>query len=208
MERERIISIVHELIDRNAMAGLSGIKLTLTGGYSPGGYEVVSPNFFITQHEVLPRQGEHGLKVITYEHMREQPGIKSINYLTGLMLQKKLAQSGAADVLYHRNNEVSEFPRSTFFIVTEDNTVITPRDNVLPGITRKKILELASHAQEANITIDSIRGAKEAFIASTTKQVLPILQVDDIVIGDGKPGKITRELDARLQQLIKSIAGS
>lgn len=197
-DKERISSIVHELIDRNKL-GLSGIKITLTGGYSPGGYEVISPNFFITQQPLQPRPATDGLKVVLYEHMREQPEIKSINYLTGLMLQKKLS---ADDVLYHKNGEISEFPRSTFFIVTKDNEVVTPGKNVLNGITRKKILELSNGA-ERTVTIDDIKNAKEAFITSTTKQVLPIIQVDDMIIGNGEAGKITLDLDAQLQDLIK-----
>jgi branched-chain amino acid aminotransferase len=203
VKKERIKSIIHELIERNN-SGLSGIKLTLTGGYSPGGYEVILPNFFITQHPLQPRPETRGFKVVLYEHIREQPEIKNINYLTGLMLQKKLA---ADDVLYHRNGEISEFPRSTFFIVTKDNEVVTPGKNVLQGITRKKILEL-SNGVERTVTIDDIKNAKEAFITSTTKQVLPIIQVDDIIIGDGKPGEITKQLDAQLQELISSISKS
>jgi len=203
VEKERIKSIVHELIERNDLR-LSGIKLTLTGGYSPGGYEVILPNFFITQHPLQPRPATNGFKVITYEHLREQPEVKSINYLTGLMLQKKLS---ADDVLYHQNGEISEFPRSTFFIVTKNNEVVTPAKNVLRGITRKKVLDLSNGA-ERTVTIDDIRNAREAFVTSTTKQVLPIVQIDDMIIGDGKPGKITRELDAELQELIKKIAGA
>lgn len=201
MDKARISSIVHELIDRNK-PGLSGIKLTLTGGYSPGGYEVILPNFFITQHPLQPRPATNGFKVVLYEHMREQPEIKSINYLTGLMLQKKLT---ADDVLYHKNGEISEFPRSTFFIVTRDNEVVTPAENVLRGITRKKVLELSNGA-ERTVTIDDIRNAKEAFVTSTTKQVLPVVQVDDMVIADGKPGKITMQLDAQLQEVIRSVS--
>ena len=89
VQREKIRSIIHELIDRNNISELSGIKLTLTGGYSPGGYEVISPNFFVTQQVLQPRPEGQVLKVITHEHVRELPQIKSINYITGLMLQKK-----------------------------------------------------------------------------------------------------------------------
>ena len=209
IEKASLRSIILELIERNNL-GLSGTKLTITGGYSPDGFSMTSPNFFITQQPLQPRP-EHwielGLKVITYEHVREQAEIKSINYITGTLLHEKFKKSGADDFLYRQNDEVSEFPRYNFFIVTEDNVIATPAKNVLRGITRGKVLELAAQqfaVAEKAVTMSDIKSAKEAFITSTTKQVVPVVQVDDIVIGDGKPGKITQQLDAQLAEVIKS----
>lgn len=207
MHKAGLRPIIMELIERNNMAS-SGIKLTITGGYSPDGFSMIAPNFFITQHAVPPRLEEwvdKGLKVITYEHVREQAEIKSINYITGVLLHQKLKNTGAHDVLYCQNNEVSEFPRYNFFIVTKDEVIATPTKNVLRGITRARVLGLAAKqfkTAERVVTIDDIRNAKEAFITSTTKQVLPVVQVDDIIIGNGKPGSITRLLDAQMQEVI------
>ena len=210
MDKASMRSIIMQLIERNNMAS-SGIKLTITGGFSPDGFSMIAPNFFITQQHVPPRQEEwveKGLKVITYEHVREQAEIKSINYITGVLLHEKIKKTGAHDVLYRQNSEVSEFPRFNFFIVTKDDVIATPAKNVLHGITRARVLDLASKqfkTAERVVTMDDIRSAKEAFITSTTKQVLPVVQIDDIVIGNGKPGKVTRQLDAELQEVIKSI---
>jgi branched-chain amino acid aminotransferase len=211
IEKERIRLLVRELIDRNKM-GFSGIKLTLTGGYSPGGYEIISPIFFITQHTLQPRPAEmveQGIRLMTHEHMRELPQVKSINYITGLMLQKKLAAAGVSDVLYHKNNEVTELPRSTFFIVTHDNVIATPTKNILAGVTRKKVLELAGQryqTAETAITLNDIRNAREAFITSTSRQVQPVVQIDGMIIGNGKPGPIAKDLDAQLQEVIESLS--
>lgn len=210
IEKASLRSIILELIERNNIE-FSGIKLTVTGGYSPDGFSMIAPNFFITQQPLLPRPEhwlEKGLKVITYEHVREQPEVKTINYITGVLLHEKLKKSGADDFLYRQNNEVSEFPRYNFFIVTEDNVITTPAKNVLRGITRGKVLELAAQqfaVAERAVTMNDIKNAKEAFITSTTKQVVPVVQVDDIVIRNGKPGKITQQLDAQLEEVIKSI---
>ena len=210
IEKASLCSIILALIERNNI-GLSGIKLTITGGYSPDGFSLVAPNFFITQQPLLPRPEhwiEHGLKVITYEHVREQAEIKSINYITGTLLHQTLKKSGADDFLYRQNDEVSEFPRYNFFIVTEDNVITTPAKNVLRGITRGRVLELAAQqfaVAEKSVTINDIKNAKEAFITSTTKQIVPVVQVDDMVIGNGKPGNITKQLDAQLEEVIKSI---
>src|SRR5690606_31992860 len=116
--------------------------------------------------------------------------------------QKKMIEQGAADVLYHMRGEVSEFPRCNFFLVKQDGTVATPSKNILHGVTRKHVLELAAKkftVKEETITMDDVHQAREAFLTSTTKRIIPIVQVDDTLIGEGKPGTTTLTL---LQDLI------
>jgi branched-chain amino acid aminotransferase len=203
VSREELISIIHELIRKNEIPQ-SGIRMLLTGGYSPDSYEIIQPNLVILQHPLTLRTGsvfEKGIKVITHEYVREFPGAKTINYSMGIWLQRKIKEQNAVDVLYHQQGEVSEFPRSNFFIVTKDNVIVTPKKNVLQGITRKKILELASKylsIVEGVVTISDIRAAREAFMTSTTKRILPIVQIDNIIIGDGRQGPITNFLDEGL----------
>ena len=198
-----IISIIQELIKKNSIPQ-SGIRMLLTGGYSPDGYEIIQPNLIILQQPLVLRSTSHfdtGIKVITHEYVREFPGAKTINYSMGIWLQQKIKARDAFDVLYHQNGVVSEFPRSNFFIVTKDGTVATPSKNILKGITRKKILELASRdlrIEERTVTLEDIRTAKESFMSSTTKRILPIVQVDDIVIGNGRRGTVTDFLDRTL----------
>lgn len=209
LSREELQSVIYELIARNQLPD-SGIKIILTGGYSDDGYLPASPNLIIMQHPMKARPASlvtDGMKIITHEHVRELPEIKSVNYLTGVRLQSKLRDAGAADVLYHLNSIVSEFPRSNFFIVTKDETVVTPSENVLRGITRKKTLELAAkhfRVEERVVTIDDIRNAKEAFATSTSKQIVGVVQVDEVVLSDGKPGSVTRFLDQEFQKLVHS----
>lgn len=207
--RSELASIIDELISRNDIA-LSGMRLELTGGYSPDGYTMAKPNFFIIHQPLKPRLAElveKGMKVITHSYVRDLPQVKSINYLMGVWLQDKVKAANASDVLYQMNSEVSEFARSNFFIVTQHDVVATPAKNVLPGITRMKTLELAHQyfaAEERTVTLDDIREAREAFMTSTTKQLIPIVQVDDMVIGNGKPGHVTRALDEKFQELCMS----
>jgi branched-chain amino acid aminotransferase len=204
--RAELISIIEELISRNDIAS-SGMRMELTGGYSPDSYEMGKPNFFIIHQPLKPRATElveKGMKIITHSYVRDLPQVKSINYLMGVWLQEKVRAAGASDVLYHLDNEVSEFARSNFFIVTQDDVVATPSKNVLHGITRMKTLELARQyfsAEERPVTIHDIRECKEAFMTSTTKQIIPIVQADGITVGNGKPGDITRALDEKLQKL-------
>lgn len=197
--KEDIKDIIRELIRQNDLPE-AGVKLMLTGGYSPDGYSPVEPNFIVTQHEIqltTPEKFAAGIKVITCPHQRELPTVKSTNYLMGVWLQEKLREEKAADVLYHNNGIVTEFPRSNVFVVTSSGRVVTPAKNVLAGITRKKVLELSKgtfDCVEDTITTDDLKMAKEIFATSTTKRVLPVVQVDDKIVGDGKPGPMTTKI--------------
>ncbi|GHA72710.1 aminotransferase class IV [Pontibacter akesuensis] len=196
--------VLQELIVVNNLP-LSGVKMILTGGYSANGYDPGEPNLIILQQPLtLPTQEmiNQGIKIITHEFVREIPRAKTINYSTGIRLIKQIQAAGAADVLYHQNGVVTEFPRCNFFIVTMDDVVVTPAEDVLLGVTRKNVLEIARHkykTEERAVTLEDIAQAKEAFLTSTTKRILPIVQVDDQAVSDGKPGTVTREL---LQELI------
>src|SRR5207253_3053662 len=96
------------------------------------------------------------------------------------------------------------------FIVTKDRKVVTPAENVLHGITRMKVLEIAGEkykAEEREISVDELKSAAEVFLTSTTKRLLPVLKIDDIVVGDGKPGEITRELYRSFLQCEEKFCG-
>jgi branched-chain amino acid aminotransferase len=184
----------------------SGIKLILTGGYSENGYDPGEPNLIIIQQPlILPDEAKitKGIRIITYEYAREMARAKTINYITGIRLIKQLKENNAEDVLYHLKGEVLEFPRCNFFIVKNDGTIVTPDQGILHGITRKNILELAGkkyNTETGIVTLTDVAQAREAFLSSTTKRILPIVEVDGQQIGNGKPGTVTLEL---LQDLIK-----
>ncbi len=198
-QRDELKNIIYSLIRKNNIAA-SGIKMILTGGYSADGYQPAEPNLIITQHNLtLPGEDQikKGVKIITHEFVRDFASAKTINYSTGIWLINKVKESQAVDVLYHKHGIVSEFPRCNFFIVRNDNTVVTPAHHVLRGITRKNILRLASlkyKVEEGVVTLDDIASAKEAFLTSTTKRIVPVVKVNDTVIGDGKPGAVSFSL--------------
>ena len=167
-------------------------------------------NLIITQQPfVLPanEQIEKGIKVITYEYVRDFALAKTINYTMGIWLSKLVADNNASDVLYYKNGVVSEFPRCNFFIVKKDGTVVTPAENVLLGVTRMQVLNLASkhyRCETTTVSLEDLRTAREAFLTSTTKRIVPIVQIDDIAIGNGKPGPVTISLLNHLIDLEKA----
>lgn len=197
--RDEIKSIIGEMARRNNMPE-AGFKMILTGGYSPDGYELAPPNFLIIQMPVQlssPDSFAKGMKIITHEYLRDMPSIKTISYLMGVYLQDKLKQHQADDVLYHKDGCVLEFPRSNVFIVTKDKTVMTAKENVLHGITRMKVLELSAkkyRTKEGPVSVEELKNAAEVFLTSSTKRVFPVLAIDNVRVGDGKPGAVTTDL--------------
>ncbi|GAB2465813.1 branched chain amino acid aminotransferase [Hymenobacter qilianensis] len=206
LARPALIEVIQALIRRNDLP-LSGIKMILTGGYSADGYNPVEPNLLIIQQPLMlptPEQVARGIKVITHDYLREIPPAKTINYSMGIRLIKQIKAQDADDVLYHHQGFVTEFPRANFFLVKHDNTVVTPATNVLAGITRRNVLALTEQPYPVTVgtvTLDDIYQAKEAFLTSTTKRVLPVVQIDDVVLGTGKPGPVTMALLQALLQM-------
>jgi D-alanine transaminase/branched-chain amino acid aminotransferase len=197
---DQLKAIIFELIRKNNIPE-SGIKVILTGGYSPDGYQLADKsNLIISQKAMMfppPVFPEKGIKIITHEYLRDKPHVKTINYVVGIWIQNKVREANAADVLYYYDGVVSEFPRCNFFIVNRDKTVVTPGENILEGITRKHVLALATKkfkVEIRDVSLEEALHAKETFMTSTSKRIVPITLIDDHVIGDGKPGAVTREL--------------
>lgn len=200
--KKELKDIVYELLHKNALAG-TGIRLSLSGGYSEDGFSIGRPNLLVSQHRFTPPTGEQlnkGIRLLTYPYQRQLPHIKTIDYLMAIWLQPKRAAQGADDILYHHSGFISECPRSNFFLVTANDCVVTPSENILTGITRKKILELAKEhfrVEERPVRLGEIQMAKEAFLTSTTKQILPVARIDDKTFAQNP---ITR----RLMELFRS----
>ena len=209
LSREDLKENIYRLMAMNNMPE-SGIRITVTGGYSADSYSVAEGNIIIQQQPLIQPSEEkflNGVKIITYPYLRDLPHIKSINYLMGVWLQKQLKEKQLDDVLYFQNNIITEFPRSNVFIVTQDRELVTPAHNVLAGITRKKILQLAPDiilTSTRDVLTDELKNATEVFMASTTRRILPVTEIDGEKVGDGKPGSITTRLYERLLELEES----
>ena len=120
-----------------------------------------------------------------------------------LEVMNALQESGADDLLYHFKNQVSESPRSNFFLITAGDTVVTPADNMLKGITRNNLIKVAKDhfaVEERTVTVKELATAKAAFITSTTKQILPVRQIDDVAYSDFTAVR-------KLQQLLQQFTG-
>lgn len=174
--------------------------MILTGGYSADSFEPALPNFIILQQPLqLPTKEKFhkGISIILHEYMRDLPEIKSTNYLMAIWLRDKVKQQKADEVLYVKDNVALEFPRANVFAVTKAGTVVTPEENVLNGITRMMVLQLAEKkytVEKRPLTVEELYNAAEVFLTSTTRRILPVLKINDQIISEGKPGAITLNL--------------
>ena len=151
------------------------------------------------------RDFEHGVKVCMVDVIRNHPQsvnpkIKSNNLLNNaLCMQQALRNGGVEGVFRNYRGELSECSQANLFIVT-NGVVRTPSldAGLLPGITRGFVFELGLEGgvvvEEALLKDDDLFNADEAFFTSTTRELMPIVQVDDRTIGSGKPGPITQNL--------------
>lgn len=199
--RKKIAEIVQATLQRN-LHKESNIRLVVTGGLSndcitPGD----SPQLLVmvTGVKEMPAQWySDGAKVITSHVERFMPGAKSINYIPAILCQREARTQQAIEAVYvDRNGYLLEGTTSNFFAFLGDTLVTPPCNRVLPGITRQVVLSLAEEEftiVERDLHKDEIRLIDEAFLASSVREVVPIVTIDSISIGDGKPGSRTKKI--------------
>ncbi|MGI9512395.1 MAG: D-amino-acid transaminase [Anderseniella sp.] len=154
-----------------------------------------------------------GVKVVTVEDIRwKRRDIKSVALLGQVMAKQEAVEKGGFEGWMVEDGFVTEGTSSTAYIVKDDTIITRPLSNsILPGIRRKALLQLcAKHnvkLEERLFTVDEALAADEAFLSSATTLVMPIVEIDDTMIGGGQPGPMARKMrDAYIAE-IKAEAG-
>ncbi len=157
---------------------------------------------------------EEGLELITSTYRRVpsqsvSPNIKSLNYLNQILARVEANIHGADEaLLLDIQGYVSEASADNFFVVRDEILTTPPTASILQGVTRQTVLEIAEElgyeTRERFFTLYDVYGADEAFITGTAAEIAPVVRVDDRVIGDGKPGRITKQITARYRDLVRS----
>jgi D-alanine transaminase/branched-chain amino acid aminotransferase len=187
---------IYELIALNQHP-LLGIKLLCTGGYSEDGYTPAQANTGMIAKPFQFHPYENGLKLMLVDYIRELHHIKSINYLIPISQLPALNAIGADDVLYFKQDYISESSRSNIFIV-KNGVLITPSEGILEGITRKKILAFAHEIMPIEVrplSVSELKDADEVFLTASTKRISPVTGIDDQTY---RSGPFTRQLFDRL----------
>jgi branched-chain amino acid aminotransferase len=197
-----------------AKANITGeayIRILLTRGIGEITYDVRAtpePSLIIivkTQEEPAARIRTDGIRISLVPILRNHPGsvnpiIKSTNLLNNALAMQEALRRGAEEALMcNYRGELSECSQSNFFMV-RGGVVLTPASaaGLLEGVTRAFLFDVARDAgvelRAASLLPADIDSADELFITSTTREVSPVVRVDDRVIGDGRPGPITLAL--------------
>ncbi|MBN1530636.1 MAG: aminotransferase class IV [Thermoleophilaceae bacterium] len=146
------------------------------------------------------------LATITYSPTRVLDGVKSLSYAAN-MLASRLARERGFDeaLLVTPHGRVLEAPTSSIFWVEPGGALCTPPldEHILASITRQRVMAVAD-VEERPCTLDDLRSATEAFLTSTTREVQPIVAVDDIEIPEGER---TREVGRVLWKRIQAELG-
>lgn len=210
--RETLEAIIREVIERNPYRH-AAIRMLVTGGESE---DSILPTGEPTLAVLISALGERdmerfaqGYRLITTRLQRTEPDAKTTSYLVAIRALKDAARRNASDALYvNEQGHVLEATRSNFFIFRGD-ALITPEAGILKGITRNIVLDLAMERfpiEERPILLDELALADEAFITSSSKEIMPVVQINDLKIGKGLPGRRTYELEQRFIEMIEQGA--
>ena len=206
---EQLTSIIHEIVARNAYRH-AAVRMLVTGGESEDGVIAVGAPKLIVMITPLGERDlkrfARGINLMTTRLQRDIPEAKTSNYMSAIRVLKEAARHGVDDALFvNELGHVQEATRSNFFLFRSD-TLVTPREEVLIGITRNVVLELARGRfpiEERPILLAELAQADEAFLTSSSKEITPVVRIDEQVIGSGKPGPRTSELEQRFIALIE-----
>jgi len=203
-------TIINDVVTRNS-SGDQSIYLQITRGVARRDHRFpgdATPTVFVMSNlfEAVPKeQLEHGVNAITLDDIRWQYcSIKSIALLPNILLRQQAVEQGAAEAILLRNGEVTEGAASNVFIV-KDGVITTPpkTDCLLPGITRDLLVEQANEhglaVKETNIKQTDLETADEIWLTSSTKEILPVTQLNGQTVGSGKPGTVWQQMYALYQ---------
>ena len=207
-------AIIEGLIARNG-GGEQAVYLQVTRGVAPRNHafpKAVSPTVFaMSQARPAPDSGHAtAVEAITVEDIRwSRCDLKTIALLPNILLRQQAIEAGAYEAILIRDGRVTEGAASNVFVVDRDGHLLTPPadHHVLPGITRDVVLELAAEAglphAEATIDREGLAHAREIWLTSSTREIVPVARLDGRPVGDGVPGPVWH----RLHTLYRAFTG-
>jgi len=207
--KEDVKSLVLETLKKNDCSKQEcNIMITFLGGKTGDSSGLIAAHpsrllIFITPSRKHPEEFYiNGISVGLIEHARSNADIKSpMTYGPALLAQNTLAKDGAYnEILYTDKGRVLEGTTFSFFIIKDDESVVTSKadGSILSSITRLVLIDILKNNQinveERDLTLEEVYQSKEAFIASSTRDVIPVVSIENNAIGDGKIGNTTKKI--------------
>lgn len=215
--KKDLMQRLEELVETNQLdTGIIYLQITRGTYTRQHGFpsEEIIPTYVAYTREMPTPQVsmDNGVKGLLVEDIRWlRCDIKSLNLLGNILAKQKAAEAGCYEAIQHRGEEITEGSSSNVFIV-KDNCVITrPATNlILNGITRQVILKLCKENgieyKEQIFSVNDLKQADEVFISSTTSEVMPIVQINELQINSGTPGKVTKKLQNLFKREIEKLS--
>lgn len=209
-----LATIAQALIDRSGIAEAE-LYLQITRGPAPRLHlfpEHVVPTILMTIRPVRlipPELREQGIVVKTFPDERwARCDIKSINLLANVLAKERAHRAGAYEAILVRDGFVTEGTSSNVFIVCDEELITTPvGHHILTGVTRGLVLQIAREkgyrTRERSVSLQELRAAMEVFISSTVMEMLAVVEVDGVRIGNGQPGPVFRDLYGAYQMRVR-----
>jgi branched-chain amino acid aminotransferase len=219
ISREAMVDAVNATVQANSKVD-GYVRLVVTRGSGNLGLDprkCVEPQIIIIVDDISlypPELYEQGMEVVTAATIRNHPNavnprIKSLNYLNNILAKLEAIRAGCHEaIMLNHNGEVAECTGDNLFVVKR-GALRTPPNfaGILEGVTRNAVLEMARAANipaaEATLTRHDVYTADEIFLTGTAAEVIAVTKVDGRIIGNGKPGPITRQLRERFFQLAR-----
>ena len=212
-------SVMHELIERTSFAeGIVYIQVSRgeseRAHFYPDGMAPTVVAYSRAFRFPDAAKKERGIRLITTPDLRwKQCHVKSVNLLANALAKKRAQRAGADEALLVGDGVVREGGSSSFFVVKGGRLITHPLDeHILPGVVRDHVISLALGAKirvdERPLREDELFDPDEAFITSTTQSVMPVAEIDDRVIGNGRRGEVTTTLQRLFDRLeSRQVAG-
>lgn len=215
MSIQEIENLAWDVIKKNAPID-AGIRFVVTGGESrdfllPSG----KASLYILFHPCLSMQASEdplGVRAITTPVLRYLPHVKTTNYMPAIFARKKALQIGAHDALYlDASQGIIEGTTCNVFFVKNGTLITDDSNELIKGVTREILLNIGKDhypIEYRALHIDEISSCEEAFLTSSVKDLVPLVQIDDRIVGNRTPGAVTAHLRALYHQYIEKTLTS
>ncbi|HSJ57456.1 MAG TPA: D-amino-acid transaminase [Anaerolineae bacterium] len=212
-----LAAAARELVRRNGLLeGDSALYFQVTRGVAPRKHVFppagTPPTVYMTASPLQPApdKWEKGVAVILVPDIRwTRCDVKSLMLLPSVLASQQARERGAEEAIFVRDGFVTEGAHTNFCAVLDGTLLTHPANNhILDGITRRLVLDLCADlgipTRLMPIPVDQLPSAAEMLILGTTTEIKPVIQVDDWQVANGRPGPITRQLQAAFRALTTS----
>lgn len=207
-----LTTIILEAVERNGFDE-SSVRVIVTGGETQ---DFITPQakprliVYVEPVRYLPSQYyTDGVKIITVDEERYLPLSKSLSYTSAIVAQQAARQAGAVEAVYvDRNGNAREATTSNLFAFY-GGRVVTESAGILPGITRGRVLEILLRdyvIEERSLPYTELLQADEVVLTSANKEVVPVVQINDVFVGKGVVGEHAKRLMRAFQDYVKHAA--